>query len=460
MPYRSFVRLFLPAMFLGILTAQPTWAQSAAELWQQETDAAIAAFGKDDYAAAESHMKKALKQAEALGQNDSRYAMSLGDLGAIYYWQERHDEAEPYLKRGLALREELLGPEPATATSAHFLGQIYYARGNYSAAIPLLARALQIREKALGPDDESTLASLDFLAGARHNAGEYSVAIPLFQRLLAARIRLLGADDINVASAHEWLGISYEQTGNTGKAAKHLKRAIEIKAKLSGPDDPGLVWGYAELAGVYQAAGKSRKAEKAFKRELAILEKAHGKESTELLDTLYRMAEFYRTQGREKDAAALQQRYDAISPATSPEGDLLTGFANALEGMAGASRLNGMLEEGWNEATQEGNEAYASKDYEKARERYAKALGMSRTLVFADAKVAISHNNLATAYWALERISEADTSFLQAVDLGQDAADMSPADMKIILGNYAAFLRDQERVKEAESMDKRAAAIP
>ena len=122
------------------------------------------------------------------------------------------------------------------------------------------------------------------------------------------------------------------------------------------------------------------------------------------------------------------------------------------------NRTDGMLEEAWNEATAEGNEAYAGKDYEKARERYADALDTSHTLIFADAKVAVSHNNLATAYWALGQISEADTSFLQAVDLGADAADMNPADMKVILGNYAAFLRDQERLKEAESMEKRAAA--
>ena len=445
---------------LGMLSAGPGWAQDAVELWQQETATATAAYQQGDYATAETHIKKALKHAEALGMNDPRYAVSVGDLGAVYFEQERYDDAELYLKRGLALREELLGPAVATSGSAHLLGRVYYSRRDYGAAIPLLARALEIRDKVYGPDHVDTLESLDFLAGARYGAGEYAVAITLFKRLLAARIGMQGTESAGVASVHEWLASAYEKTGNTKNAAYQMERAIAIKAKLSGPDDPALSWHYAKLAGVYQAAGKPGKAESAFGRELAILEKAHGKDSAKLLDTLNRMGEFYRGQGREKDAVAVEQRYAAISgPEKSTGGDLLLGFATAMEGMAGADNLNQALLDDWNKATDEGSAAYDKADYETAGERYAEALRLSQLIIFNEPNVAVSYNNLAMAYWGLGRIGEADANFLQAVDLGADTPEMDPGAMKAILGNYADFLGEQKRVREADAMEKRAAAI-
>lgn len=447
-------------VILGMLAAGPCWAQDTVELWHRETAAASAAFQQGDYATAETHIKKALKHAEALGMNDSRYAVSVGDLGAVYYWQDRYNDAEPYLKRGLALREELMGPVEATSGSAHLLGRVYYSRGDYAGALPLLARALEIRDKVYGPDHLDTLESLDFLAGARHKIGEYSVAITLFKRLLAARTRLQGTDGAEVAATHEWLGITYARVGDAANAVHHMERAIAIGSKLSGPDDPALSWHYGQLADIYLAAEKPAKAESAFGRELAILEKAHGKDSSKLLDVLYRMGEFYRAQGREKDAAAVEQRYAAISGAGKSGGDdLLADFGTMLEGMAGASALNNQYLEDWNKATDEGSAAYGQASYEKARERYAEALELSHLILLGDSKVAVSHNNMAMAYWGLGRIGEADANFLQAVDLGADTPDMDPGDMKAILGNYADFLREQKRVKEADVMGKRAAAI-
>ncbi|MDH5557878.1 MAG: tetratricopeptide repeat protein [Alphaproteobacteria bacterium] len=461
MYFRLFSRLIIPAILACFLIALPASAQDADAVWQQENDAAIAAFQNGDYANAELHMKKALKRAEALGQNDWRYAMSVGDLGAVYYWQERYDDAEPYLKRGLALRQEQPGLEKAAATSAHFLGQVYYSRGDYAAAIPPLAQAVAIREKVLGPDDGTTLDSLDFLASARASAGEYTTAIPLFERLLAARTRSAGADSIEAAAVHDWLGVSYEQTGDTRKAAKHLIRANEIRTKLSGPDDPDLAWGYAQLARVYEAAGKPKEAERAFGQELAILEKVNGKDSPHLLDTLYRMVDFYRGQGREKDAATVERRIKATpGGAASASNDPGTDLTNMLGAMAAVGQKNRETEDAWNKATQDGQAAYAEKNYEKARERYAEALDLSRLILLADSRVAVSYNNLATAYWGLGQISEADVNFLQAVDLGAGTPEMNPAEMKVILGNYASFLRAQNRVKEAESMEARSAAIP
>ena len=461
MYFRLFDLLIIPAALVAFLVVRPAGAQDAGALWQQENDAAIATFQNGDYAGAEMHMKKALKQAEALGQNDWRYAMSVGDLGAVYYWQERYDDAEPYLKRGRALRQEQPGLEQATATSAHFLGQVYYSRSDYKAAIPFLAQAVEIREKALGPDDESTLDSLDFLASARAGAGEYALAIPLFDRLLETRTRMVGPDSLEVAVMHEWLGTSHEQAGDIGKAIEHFRRALEIRTRLSGPDDPELAWGYAQLARVYEIAAKPADAERAFGRELAILEKAHGKDSPQLLATLYRMVDFYRGQGREKDAVATEKRIKTTpGGSVSGGGDPATDLTNLLGTMAAVGEKNRETEAAWNKATQDGQAAYAEKNYEKARERYAEALDLSRQILVADSRVAVSYNNLATAYWALDQISEADVNFLQAVDLGASLPDMNQADMKVILGNYAAFLRAQDRVKEAETMEARAAAIP
>lgn len=461
MHFQTMFRLFLPALLLCLLAAPPARSEDAATIWEKEDAAIGEAYGRGDYATAEIHAKKALQQAEILGQNDRRYAMSIGDMGVIYLMQGRPDEAEPYLQRALALREELMGQVAETATAAHFLGEIQYSRGAYAIAVPLFEKALKIYEKVTGAESENTLFTLDYLAAAQANAGNCAQALPLFKRLLKVRTGQLGNSHADVEKLHEWLAVCYEETGKPAKAIDHLERAAAIKTELSGPDDPGLAWEYNKLAGLYQNQGKTAKAEQALVRELDLLEKQHGKTSSELLDVLYRMAEFYSANDRKKDADAAQRRYDEIANANKTAArDPLGGLTNMMEVMAAAGQQNRDVEAAWNKATADGQAASNKKDYETARRYYAEALELSGQLILADPKTAVSHNNLGTVYWALGRHSEADTSFLQAVNLGTKAGDLMPqADMKIILENYASFLNAQGRAKEAKPLEERAAAI-
>jgi len=150
-------RWILPVIFIW-LGSPATFADEAA--WEQYIKAGIADYQKGDYADAIKQTNAALKEAEAFGEEDPRFATSLNNLALVYYAQGRYTETEPLYKRALGIQEKVLGPEhPDVATSLNNLAELYQVQGRYAKAEPLHKRALGIQEKVLGPEASSVQPS-------------------------------------------------------------------------------------------------------------------------------------------------------------------------------------------------------------------------------------------------------------------------------------------------------------
>jgi hypothetical protein len=94
-------------------------------------DAAEQAAAAGDYAAAEQHLREAVRLQETdLGAHHPDLANTLNNLGVVYDRRDKHDEAESCYRRAYALASAALAPDhPFVATSRSNLEDFCGARG-------------------------------------------------------------------------------------------------------------------------------------------------------------------------------------------------------------------------------------------------------------------------------------------------------------------------------------------
>ena len=174
-------------------------AQDAAS-WQQRNTAGEAALRKGLYSEAERLLQAAIEQAEKLGANDPRLAISLDALAEAYYLQSKFAQGEALALRALAIRERAFGPDSLEVVgSLNNLGLLYHAQGRVTEAELVNQRALALEEKLLGPDHPAVATRLNNLVLMYHSQGRYAEAEPLARRALAIREKVLAPEHFAVA---------------------------------------------------------------------------------------------------------------------------------------------------------------------------------------------------------------------------------------------------------------------
>jgi tetratricopeptide (TPR) repeat protein len=190
--------------------------------WHGYMNAGAEAYQRGDYAEAVRQTQFALKEAEAFGEEDPRFAQSLNNLAELYQAQGRYDEAEPMFKRALTIGEKTLG-HPDVATSLNNLALLYQTQGRYNEAEPMLKRSLAMREKTLGPEHPDVALSLNNLAGLYLDMGRYDEAEPMFKRALAINEKALGPEHPNTRVALENLSALNQAQGPFGFLTRLLR---------------------------------------------------------------------------------------------------------------------------------------------------------------------------------------------------------------------------------------------
>ena len=137
------------------------WKLSFREVGRLMNRAGYYLDDRAQYTEAEPLYKRALAiYEEVQGARHPDTAMSLNNLGMLYYTQGEYAEAEPLYKRALAIYEEVQGARhPDTARSLNNLAALYYTQGKYAEAELLLKRALTINEQILGPTHPDTITA-------------------------------------------------------------------------------------------------------------------------------------------------------------------------------------------------------------------------------------------------------------------------------------------------------------
>ena len=197
--------------------------------WETYTRRGIAEFERGDYQSAASSLKAALREAEGLGDQDERVALTLNILGSHHLSRGDYASAEPPLERALAIREKVFGAEhPGVARSLNNLAMLHATQARYDKAEALLKRATAIWEKTRGRYDPEVATSLNNLAMLYSGQARYDQAELLFKRTIDIWQR--AGDRHNLATALMNLSKLYAKIGRPVDSGSALQRAVALNA--------------------------------------------------------------------------------------------------------------------------------------------------------------------------------------------------------------------------------------
>lgn len=119
-----------------------------------------------------------------LGEKDFDTAMSLHNIGAIYFKLERKQEAEIYLDKAKTIWTDILGQNhPQIAIALFDLGILYSETGRIELAIKYTEEALNIREKNLNLLHPDYIACLNQLGELTYNSNNHKKSVKYNKRL-------------------------------------------------------------------------------------------------------------------------------------------------------------------------------------------------------------------------------------------------------------------------------------
>lgn len=358
------------------------WAGEAD--WKAQMSAGMSAYRRGDYSAATRHLEAALKDAEAFGESDRRYGLTLNNLAAAHEQGGRYDAAERMYKRFLLVREKALGPDhPEIATVLNNLGSLYETQGRLREAEAAHARALPIFEKTHGADHPNTATSVNNLATVYRAQGRYAEAERLYRKALRILEARLGSAHTNVGSVtnnlaelhslqgryaeaetlfrrsltifERALGAGHPETmitlanlaqlllnqGRWDEAEAMARRSLATRERVHGPNHPAVAVSLVRLAHVHQAQGRLADAEALYRRSLAILQKAHGPDHPSTAEVLTELGSLFQSQGRYREAEPLHER--ALELQERSLGSRHPNLATALSDLATIRRAQGRL---------------------------------------------------------------------------------------------------------------------
>jgi CHAT domain-containing protein/Tfp pilus assembly protein PilF len=221
-------------------------------------------IGRSDAAIQQARLALDINK-KVFGEENSRTADSMHNLGRLYYEAHVPQQARPLFGRALEIRRKVLGEKHLdTAETLDLLGRVTL-REDQRAAYEMISSALKIRSELLGPDDLSLADTFDQLGFVWKEAGDlahtYGQAEEYFQKALEIRQRHLGNDHPNLATSYNNLGFLYNAWARYDMAVENNRRALEIRRRTFRKTDGRIVQSLGNLAYGYEGLGRFELAE-------------------------------------------------------------------------------------------------------------------------------------------------------------------------------------------------------
>jgi tetratricopeptide (TPR) repeat protein len=248
----------------GLATQAPAAQESP---WRANHDAGKKAFDAHRLGEAEKFYSAGLAQAEKFGEKDLRLAVSLFDMGIIYYVQQRYEKAEKVLKRAITIREDVPGPdEPELNRVLLQLGEVYRAERRLDEAQSLYDHVLEMSEVQTTEgqlvtgtvyfDMAQVSAELQNFARAETL---YFIALPLFQKAEGANSLAAGETFLN-------LGQLYQAKSAYADSEKNYLEAIAVFEKGGELENARLAEALESYANLLREMNRKDDASRAEKR--------------------------------------------------------------------------------------------------------------------------------------------------------------------------------------------------
>lgn len=238
------------------------------EQWREQTEKALGAARRKDFAEAERLHFAALSMIKELAGNEGPVVKSLNHLAALYASAGRADGARGVLEKAAPYSESALGPDhPDTLLTLRNLARVQEP----ARAEEILSRVIRSVESRRSDDPE--LPGLRLERGTAMLAQDKNTeAEAEFGRALAAA----GADHPDFAALLDAIARAYVSRRSWERAEAYLVRAVAVSEKAMGPDHPNVAASLQNLAGVLVERSMAGRAEPLYRRALAIWEKQFG----------------------------------------------------------------------------------------------------------------------------------------------------------------------------------------
>ncbi|MGB6430585.1 MAG: tetratricopeptide repeat protein [Candidatus Acidiferrales bacterium] len=273
--------------------------------------AALKAAGKSDEAAS---LQARLQSVQAPLDPSEELDEAL-QAGVTAARARNFPDATQDFARAVAIADQLHPHDQRLITALNYLANMESAQ-DYAGSQALLERELQVSEEIYGAQSLKTAAPLEALAMNAMFHNDKAVAEKFYTNAVEVNERAFGANGEPVADALVYRSRIYFPQ-QLDKAETDLLRALNIEQSLYAADDMHLATVLGSLADLYDLWGKPDKSEAADHQLIAILEKQFGPADPILARPLASEAKALRSLGRTDEAAAIEQRLNAIEQSTA-----------------------------------------------------------------------------------------------------------------------------------------------
>lgn len=276
-----------------------------------------------------SHLRyvtdRALKRQDALAASLANY------LGRHLTEIQEFAQAEPYLTQALQIRQTLLGEHIDTAVSLTNMGTLFWKWKSNDAAMPYFEEAYQLCERLLGPIHPRTARSLNNLAVLHYRQGHYETAQTNYEKVLNIYEQLGEMDDPMIPQILGNMALMFRLSGQFEQARIYSQRAFQVTEAMFGPEHYQTTITLFRWAIILILKGHYEAAQPALERALLVRKKMPDGE-VETISLYIRLGELHMFAGRFAEAESYLEKGLSILKTHSDKDDINWGWAFAKLG--------------------------------------------------------------------------------------------------------------------------------
>ena len=269
-------------------------------------DAALA-MGSGDPAKAEAELRKALAQAEAIGDHALRAQAGIA-LSSHLESQARIDDAFVVSTRTVeGVRTSLAADAPVALAALHNHAALLKYRGDFAAAEPLARDVYERRNAALGAEHPLTLYSHNQLGGILDRLGRLDEAEAIYRTVYASRRASLGERHPGTLVTLNNLSGLLIQRGKLDEAGPLLDTLVRATQERFGADAPRTLMAMNQRAYVLEDLGRLDEAEMQLRLIVATMQAQGGDVHPERLAPRSNLAMLLSKRGQHAEAMSTMQ---------------------------------------------------------------------------------------------------------------------------------------------------------
>ena len=208
-------------------------------------------------------------------QEDDQLATCLGNLELLYFNQGQYEKALEYHQKSLDIIEKLFSPGnyPDIATSKSNLGKTYSRLGRHQEALLYFRASLDIRKSMYGDNHNDVAASYEQIGDGNLGLKQYEKALDNYSLSLQIKTVLYGDRHPEIAALYKRIGEVYrtqDDPRSIGKMLDYLFMALERFQTPYGKNHPLVADAYDSMGELYHKQGKPFLAIEEYEKALSI----------------------------------------------------------------------------------------------------------------------------------------------------------------------------------------------